>query len=168
LKSSSDSGEKKLQKCIEALSTDIYGVIFKDKPFSTTDETKWETLLNNVGIKTQASTFIEQFKLFINSGWKAFCKKFCVNKEPVQKMDVVEPKSKKCNYNIVFTDIRDNEFKEKLESLGATVSESVTKSTTHLVVKDKNGTTSKMKKAKEYNIPFYTLDEMKKLVSTLN
>ena len=162
-------GEKKLQKCIEALSADIYSVIFKYKQISNADELKWETLLNNVGIKTQATTFIEQFKLFLNSEWKSFCKKFCVDKEPVQKINTTSSTlSKKCNFIIVFTDIRDNEFKEKLETLGATVSDSVTKSTTHLIVKDKGGNTTKIKKAKEYNIPLYTLDEMKKLISTLN
>jgi len=161
-------GEKKLQKCIEAL-PDIYPIIFKNKSFTSSDESNWEILLNNVGIKTQASTFITQFKLFLKSEWKLFCNKFCIKKEP--QNNIVNnnvDSSKKCNFIIVFTDIRDNEFKLKLESLGATVSDSVTKNTTHLIVKDKNALTTKMKKAKEYNVPFYTLDEMKKLVATLN
>ena len=39
------------------------------------NESEWEILLNDAGIKTQASTFLIQFKQFLNE-WKIFCKKY--------------------------------------------------------------------------------------------
>lgn len=52
----------------------------------------------------------------------------------------------------VFTGVRDKEFQELLESKGATISSSVTKKTTTLIVKDVNSTSSKVKKARDMGI----------------
>ena len=163
-------GSKKLQKIIIALSnsntTSILNVILKDSKYN---ESNWESLLNDAGIKTQASTFLIQFKQFLND-WKLFCKKYCKIEEDTKSssnLDTINNSNNKCKFVIVFTGIRDNDLKNTLESLGAKVVDTISKSTTHLIVKDKNTTSSKATKAKENGVIICTIDEMKESIKTL-
>lgn len=66
------------------------------------------------------------------------------------------------DYVICFTGIRDKAFAEYINQNGGIATDSWKKGITHLVVKDKNSTSSKMKKAQEANIPIMTLDEIYK------
>lgn len=75
-----------------------------------------------------------------------------------------EPKNKDVSGPIVcFSGIRDKQFAAYLEENGGIATDSWKSSVTHLVVKDKNGNSSKIKKALEKNIPILTLDEAKVL-----
>lgn len=70
--------------------------------------------------------------------------------------------TKEKNFNIVFTGFRNKELETSFESLGYSIGTSVTKTTKAVVVKDslsKSGTSSKLKKANELNIPIYDQEE---------
>ena len=58
------------------------------------------------------------------------------------------------------------EFKEKIESLGGKVTDSVTKNTSYLINNDINSTSSKNKKAKELGIPIITEEEFENFLKT--
>jgi NAD-dependent DNA ligase len=62
---------------------------------------------------------------------------------------------------IIITGFRDKELSEKLKSIGAKESSSVTKNTFAVIVKNKDEETGKTEAAKEKNIPLYTVDEFK-------
>lgn len=60
---------------------------------------------------------------------------------------------------IIITGFRDKELSEKLKSVGAKESSSVTKNTFAVIVKNKDEETGKTEAAKEKNIPLYTVEE---------
>ena len=63
----------------------------------------------------------------------------------------------------VFSGIRKKEWESQIESAGGKVATSVSKNTNVLIVKDMNESTkdsSKIVKAKELNIPIYTVEEV--------
>ena len=60
---------------------------------------------------------------------------------------------------ICFTGVRDKEFAEYVNNNGGIATDTWKKDVTHLVVKDKNSTSSKAKKAKDLGIPILTLEE---------
>ena len=62
---------------------------------------------------------------------------------------------------ITFTGFRNPDFEKYLEELGYDVADGLTKSTTHLVAfnPDDSKPTTKIKKAKEYNIPILSIPE---------
>lgn len=60
---------------------------------------------------------------------------------------------------VCMTGFRDAELVAKLTSDGHRVVDGVTKETTHLIVKDKNSTSSKMKKAQKMGIKIVQRDE---------
>jgi NAD-dependent DNA ligase/predicted flap endonuclease-1-like 5' DNA nuclease len=62
---------------------------------------------------------------------------------------------------IIITGFRDKELSEKLKSVGAKESSSVTKNTFAVIVKNKDEETGKTEAAKEKNIPLYTVEEFK-------
>ena len=62
------------------------------------------------------------------------------------------------NEIVVFSGFRDKELKEKIISQGGEVSDSLTKKTTLLIVKDDKETT-KTKKAKELGVKIVLVDE---------
>ena len=157
-------GEKKLQTIINALQPELNDVIFNSKSYS---ETIWETKLNEVGIKTQAPTFLKFFIQFCKE-WRAFCKKWCKTVEKKEEVKNTPLNTKGKHLNIVFTGVRSVELQSKLTEIGATVSESVGKSITHLVVKDKSSESVKMKKAKENGAIICTIEEMEEIIKKLN
>ena len=64
---------------------------------------------------------------------------------------------------IVFTGFRDEDLVSKIEKEGGTIQPSINKSTTILVVKDKDATSSKINKAKEMNIKILSKTEINNL-----
>lgn len=65
--------------------------------------------------------------------------------------------------NVVFTEVRDDQLELLIKSKGGKIGSGVSGKTTHLVVKNKLANTGKLQKARELNIPIYTLDEFKDL-----
>ncbi len=123
------------------------------------DIEKWKQLLATISIKTQADDFIVSWKEFVKK-YSTFCKQYLVknSKQPITSKVVGTVCS---GWNVVFTGCRDAELKEKIESLGGKCTDSVSKSTTHLIIKDATFTSSKTEKARENNISILTLQECK-------
>lgn len=150
-------GEKKLSKIIEVLGN-LEDVVLSKK---TLNEQDCIAKLHSISIKTQADLFLQSWKLFVQK-YASFCKKYMV-KAIGNKNVKEEPKGTTLSkWNVVFTGCRDASSKEKIEALGGICGESITKSTTHLVVKDESFSSSKTQKAKENHIPILTLESLKK------
>jgi len=58
-----------------------------------------------------------------------------------------------------FTEFRDKDLEEKIKQAGGSISDSVNKSLTALIVKNKNGSSSKIEKAKKYGLIIMDLEE---------
>lgn len=66
---------------------------------------------------------------------------------------------------IVFTGGKDKELLKKFDELNVSVVNQITKSTNYLITKSKDDESTKMIKAKENNIPIYTVDEVKQMLN---
>jgi DNA ligase (NAD+) len=162
-------GEKKLSKIVDAL-PELLNIILtsKNKEINKKD---WIQKLNEVGIKTQAETFIQYFELFLLS-WKDFCIKYLSPKvqqsdqQTTIKKDIIKV-DQKCNWKVVFTGFRDATLKFVLEKLGATITDSISKNTTHLIVKDKDSTSTKVEKAQSLGVKIYTVEEINECIKKL-
>ena len=75
----------------------------------------------------------------------------------------VAQNSLKQGFNVCFSGIRDTELEEQIESEGGTVVSGVSKTTTHLIVKDPDQSTSKTVKARELGVKIMTIEQFKAL-----
>lgn len=71
-----------------------------------------------------------------------------------------QTKGKYTNKTIVLSGFRDAELQQKLENMGAKISNSISKNTDLLIVKDIDEITSKITKAKELNIPIVSSKDL--------
>lgn len=62
-------------------------------------------------------------------------------------------------WSVCFSGVRDKRLEEEITKHGGRVVSGVSKNTTHLVVKDTEGTSSKIEKARELGIPILTLED---------
>ena len=69
--------------------------------------------------------------------------------------------NKESKGKVVFSGIRPEPLMSELRRLGWEISNSVSKNTSYLIVKDKTGSSSKIKKAMELGIPILEVDEVK-------
>ena len=84
--------------------------------------------------------------------------KFLPMEEPVKPVG-----DKYAGMKVCFTGIRDKELELAIIAQGGEVVSGVSKKTTHLIVADLASTSSKMTKAKELNIPIFTVGSFKAL-----
>jgi NAD-dependent DNA ligase len=134
---------------------DKYPNLFKDykkwKKDEFIDKIKevygWEDKTSNL--------FVSNFPDFIN--FYESIKDYVTIKNTLTKTNENEYTGK----TIVFSGFRDNELQKKLEESGAKITNSISKNTNILIVKDKNEETSKILKAKELNILILNRDEIK-------
>lgn len=150
-------GEKKLSSIVEALGN-MEETILLGKELS---EKECIPKLHAISIKTQAEPFIQCWNAFVKK-YKHFCDKYMIRSDKKIESKKEKKSGVLSKWNVVFTGCRDAASKEKIESLGGVCGESITKSTTHLVVKDETFSSSKTQKAKENSIPILTLDVLKK------
>lgn len=66
-------------------------------------------------------------------------------------------------FAVCFSGIRDKELEDSIIKQGGKIASGVSKTTTHLVVKDPAGTSSKIGKAHQLNIPILTIDQFKEI-----
>ena len=71
------------------------------------------------------------------------------------------------NYNVCFSGVRDKELEDKIVLNGGNIVSSISKATTHLIVKDINNKSSKIKKAKIQKIPIIKIENFINILSTL-
>lgn len=64
----------------------------------------------------------------------------------------------------VFSGFRNKELEKKIKEIGGKVTTSVSKNTTHLVVKTKDQSGSKIEKAKKMNIPIILVEELESMI----
>ena len=91
-----------------------------------------------------------------------------INMEHKITYDVVVSNSssdKLKNQKFVFTGFRDKNLEEKISNHGGTVVSSISKTTTALIIKDKETTGSKVNKAKELKIDIVTIDQFESYFS---
>ena len=67
---------------------------------------------------------------------------------------------KKLDKSVVLSGFRSKELEERLNKKGYKISNSVSKNTSYVIVKDKSKESGKTKKAKELNIKVITEDEI--------
>ena len=73
----------------------------------------------------------------------------------------VDTNGKYAGMNVCFSGVRDSALEALIISQGGAIASGVSKKTTHLVVKDVNGTSSKITKARSLGIPIMTIDSFK-------
>ena len=73
----------------------------------------------------------------------------------------VDANGKYAGMSVCFSGVRDAALEALIVSQGGTIASGVSKKTTHLVVKDVNGTSSKITKARSLGIPILTIDSFK-------
>lgn len=102
--------------------------------------------------ETTAKNFIENYDNFYN-----FIKDLPIE---IKKLDNNNNLNNNfIDYNFVFTGIRMKNEEKILEDIGIKVSTSVSKNTSHVVCKNKNDNSSKLKKARELNLTIMDVDE---------
>lgn len=84
---------------------------------------------------------------------------------------ILLPTEMKCNKNgkcagmsVCFSGIRDSQLEEDIQREGGVIASGISKKTTHLVVKDVNGSSSKITKARTLGIPILSLDNFKRCI----
>ena len=76
---------------------------------------------------------------------------------PVQ--NTTNQEGKCAGLNVCMSGFRDAALEDTIKKEGGKIASGVSKNTTHLVVKDKNATSSKISKAQSINIPIYDINE---------
>ena len=87
--------------------------------------------------------------------------KFLINRKYIEYKSSIKTAAKQETF--VFTGFRDKNLQAHLENLGHKVTGSVSNKTTIVVTKDVSGNSSKLKKARELNIPIITPEKCKEL-----
>ena len=147
-------GEINLTKILEKYP----GILISDE----SDNVKKDKLLKVEGIATKtAGKFVEHITEFIDFVKKAKLEYKLEITETVNS--IVDSNSPLYGKKIVMTSFRDKELMDKIKSFGGEISNSVSKNTFVLLVKeDKNETTSKAEMARSLEIPIMTKHEFEK------
>ena len=118
----------------------------------------YNNLLNIEGLSTiLASSFVE--KLYeLNSFIQVFRNNYKLKSKNENNNNDLK------DINIVFTKIRNKNIEDEIKSRGGKISNSVTKNTTIVVIKDLNTTSLKIQKAKELGIKIITLEDFAKII----
>jgi NAD-dependent DNA ligase len=133
------------------------------------NENKMEKLMNVKGIgKINATTFVENIPEFLK--FLHDCDldhKLFKNEMKNEMKNEIENHNSKDNTHILFdkkivmTKIRDKEIIEKVKEFGGIIEDSIKSDTFALIVKSKDDNSNKMEKAKDKNIPIFTVEEFK-------
>lgn len=99
--------------------------------------------------------FISRLQFF-----RAFVKRIGV--PPLRDVPTQQTNDRFWGVHVCFSGIRDNELENIIRQGGGVIANGVTKTTTCLVVKNKNGTSTKIAKATSLGIPIMEIDEFKR------
>ena len=149
-------GEKKMSQIVKRLKPQIINVINR---VDEIDEKTWTTELEKDGIKAGSEVFIQGINSFLNLNGIERCLELALtnSQNKVQKENV-----KLSGKTFVFSGYRNKELESKLEESGHKIGSTVSKTTTAVVVNDKNSSSSKSDKAKDLGIPVILENELKK------
>jgi len=139
---------------------DKYPFIFKDRKKSL--KLKIEDLILIDGISNiMAKQFIDNLPLFYNFYDDLGIK--CIDKE--KEVEVEAEIDKKFKDKIfVFSGFRDKDLEKKIENLGGTISNTITKKTYMLIVKDIDEKSVKITTAKEKEITIISIEDFQKMI----
>lgn len=123
--------------------------------------------VDGIASKT-ATSFVQSldpFVEFMNTIQQSHILKV-VQTKTVQKNDADDTNKKPSlkGHIFVFSGFRNKEYEKTIQARGGKVSTSISKNTTHLVVKSKEKGGSKMEKAESFGIPIITMEELEKLL----
>lgn len=150
-------GEKKMTTIYKKLKPEIIACL---KGESEIDEKQWIRDMDDVGIKLGSSVFIEGFEKVLELEGVEKTKALAIKNSQQQ----VEVEVKSSGKSFVFSGYRNKELKAQLEAMGHRVTESVSKTTTAVVVEDVNSSSSKVEKAKELGVKVITEKEIKNYI----
>ena len=145
-------GEKKMTTIYRQLKDNIIDCL---QGKSEVDEKQWANDLESVGIKLGSSVFIEGIKKVLELKGVKRAMELAI-KNSIAKVESVESKVASSGKSFVFSGYRNKELKDKLEGMGHKVVESVSKTTTAVVVQDVDSTSSKVEKARELGVKVIT------------
>lgn len=146
-------GKVKASQILQALDGKLEDALYNNEPvakFIPSDEE-----IANMPVTLQSFwNNITRFQRFIQ-----------INEIPIIRETVVtvNVNGKYKGMSVCFSGIRDSLIERDIVAGGGKVASGVSKNTTHLVVKDKNASSSKISKAKELQIPILTMDEFRSL-----
>ena len=85
----------------------------------------------------------------------------------INELYIIETKGtrKTSKFSVCFTKVRDNAKEEFIRKCGGEVVDSVSKTTTFLVVPSLNSSSSKIDKAKKYGIKIVQIDDLESVIS---
>lgn len=144
-------GEKICQSILDGLQKEDLDEILKEDfyGFDTPEIRNKITSISGIGYE-YCMAFINGIKIYKSLDFK----EVKVNK--IQNSEIVPAENQMV---VVFSGVRDKELEAKLISSGHKVATTVSKNTTHLIVKDPNATTSKIVKAKELGVKICKKEE---------
>jgi NAD-dependent DNA ligase len=122
--------------------------------------------VDGIASKT-ATSFVQSlnpFVEFMNTIQQSHILKVIETKTVQNDLHDTNKKSSLEGHTYVFSGFRNKEYEKIIQARGGKVSTSVSKNTTHLVVKSKEKGGSKMEKAESLGIPIITLEELEKLL----
>jgi len=128
-------------------------------------EETFNTIFSHISIGTDNIDNIKipgigvQTKLVYRSGYFKFIEFFGEIGDYISVKEQVVNGTSLAGWVVVMTEFRDKKLKELIESRGGRVSESFSKSVTHLIAKDKNSGSTKILKAVKEGIPVFSVEE---------
>jgi|SaaInlStandDraft_6_1057023.scaffolds.fasta_scaffold01744_5 DNA ligase (NAD+) len=138
-------------------------------PNIMTEYKKWtiDEFIEKIGSIPQwdsktSKQFVSNFPTFLK--FYDQIKSYIKIKQPTTKKKVSSNNSFISNKVFVFTGFRDSSLKEKIESLGGSVKDTLNSKTDYLVVKEKDTGSSKEEKANELKKEIITKDELEKKI----
>lgn len=143
-------GKIKAQKILESLSTTLFDFFIRGKVEALVNQPEFAS----PSITTQSFLDgVKPFHDFMTETGVTFI---------VPAKDLVI-QGKYTGFSVCFSGVRDKDLEHEITRLGGKIASGVSKTTTHLVVKDPNGTSSKISKAHQLNIPILTIEQFSKL-----
>jgi NAD-dependent DNA ligase len=150
--------------------SDCFTGIGKVKAQKITEELTEESLedLYDDEVIIDVETNKELVKEAENETWRSFFQGYNAFKKFIKDngLTVKEPEKVTVDANgqfkgmsICFSGVRDASLEQRIVAGGGAIASGVSKNTTHLVVKDKSGTSSKISKANQLGIPIIQIDE---------
>jgi DNA ligase (NAD+) len=149
-------GEKKINIIYENMGDKIVQILTKQCELSPKELT---IDLFQLGIKTLSSTFIEGLQKCRDRFSTSYLLTIALDHH--KNRVVSKHKHTEVKHQVVFSGFRDDVLKKKLEEAGYKVSETVSKHTTLLLVKDIQNESSKTKKATELGIQIQNVSDFK-------
>jgi NAD-dependent DNA ligase len=151
------------------------GKVKAQKILSNMDGYDMESFLHGTLVETQEEPEIQNGKMQLSvtlqafySGANPFYRFVQENEIPIIMPSEQKVSSDKlASFNVCFSSIRDKNLEDKIVANGGKIASGVSKTTTHLVVKDTNATSSKIAKAQTLGIEIINIKNFTSVINSL-